>query len=76
MFFLIATFLCVCFVGYFAVYLALCSGAICVNWPSGCNVSTYKIKNLIELLLLLLFRILEMSSSFPLVAKTGLQLDA
>jgi len=77
-FFLIASFLRVFFVGYFTVYLVICSGAVCVHWPSGCSVSTYKIKNLIELLLLLLFLLLkisETSSCFPLLGKTGLQLD-
>ena len=44
-FFLITSVLRVFFVGYFAVYLVLRSGAGCVNWPSDCSVSTYKIKN-------------------------------
>lgn len=40
--------------GYFAVYLVLCSGAVCVNWPSGCNVSTYKISNLIIIIVVII----------------------
>ena len=74
-------FLRVFFVGYFTLYLVICSGAVCVHWASGCSVSTYKIKNLNELLLLLLLllflllKILETSSCFPLLGKTGLQLD-